>query len=363
MSFDNIANINGVEIFLSTQFSQRKKTAIKWILSIQLNGMHNVYVPNMKFKKIYIEPYVETSKVGSDIVPGSYEFDNIEQRLYIREKYTSLKITTDSVSWGIKSIFGFSIHFIYYLCVILSGKALVHAAGLKYKNKNILIPAFGGIGKTFLVTKFSINPDVQVYGDDLILVDESANIYPYLRPMCIYKYHYDKYLKNRLRQKFYYMWPSLLFRIILRARMELVDRYGLKLNLFNRIAHRKGYITTEVTSIISESQVPKAGGNIDHIILIKRLNVKNISVQRIESKDALKRCYIYASSVIQHEWSEYHKMLLTYTAFSCIDILNSVKDSEYVINNAFSMAKYVHVINIPLNANDSDIESAVLSIV
>jgi len=354
-------SINGVDICLSQDFSRRKLVAVKEVLHMQLKGMINVFVPGMVIKKIFLEPYEDSKEFVSESVPGVYKFREHDNKLFFIANKISLRVFRDTIYYGLDSIYGFSIHFLYFLCVIFSNKTLVHAAAFKINGKNVLIPAFGGIGKTFLVSKLSENFKNLVYGDDLVILDEQGRMYPYYRPMCVYKYHYQNYLKDRLRTKLYYLSPSLLWRVFLRFRFEILDKFGIKFTDMSRATYSKGYVTVPIKDILKKQQMPIEGGKIDKILLIKRKSVAVLEKKLlfdIEKSHASN----YVSSIIYHEWADYSKMIFAFSAFLGGEIISQIQKTESLVNRVIYASKEVWCIDIPINATDSDIEEAVLSV-
>jgi len=362
-NYDKICTINSVEIFISAEFSEKKRKAIDELLHTQLKGLVGVSVGDMKYSRIILEPFICDNVKEYELVPGVYKYTSNNQKLHLLDKQISLRITENSIYYGFNSIFGVSIHFLYFLCVVLSGKTLVHSAAFKHKGKNILVPAFGGIGKTFLVSKLSENPETSIYGDDLVLLDADNNIFPYHRPMCVYKYHYEKYLKGRLPRKLYFLYPSLFWRIVLRIRLEILDRFGWKFgNIGDSCTHSKGYVTIAVSDILNEDQIPKVGEKLDIIVIIKRTSSADISVESIDKTEDRKQSAKYISSIVHHEWAEYHKLMLAYDAFTKRSTSLQFRATELLIEKAFIETNKVYLIKLPVNAKDSEIEQALNSI-
>ncbi|OMH36181.1 hypothetical protein [Motiliproteus sp. MSK22-1] len=355
---NKVASINGVDVFVSSKFRSSQSKSISEVLNTQLKGFVNVKVCGMKYNKIYLEPYVCSNLENYEFVPGTYKYTSDNEKMFILKNKNSLRITDKAIYFGLDSIFGLSIHYLYFLCLTLSEKTLVHAAAFKIGGMNILIPAFGGIGKTFLVSKYSENKDVSIYGDDLVLLDKDVKIYPYHRPMCLYKYHYDKYLKSRLPDKLYYFYPSLLWRIVLRIRMELLDKFGWKIGNVENITHSKGYITTKVRSILSKNQIPTEGAALDKIIVIKRKKIPSVIINKIFREEEKKCSAKYVSSIVHHEWADYYRSILAYNAFTNRSTALQLKITEDLIENAFLNTEEIYEINIPIEATDLEIEQA-----
>jgi len=104
---------------------------------------------------------------------------------------------------------------IMYMKFLDVGIVFLHAAGVVRDGEGILMPAYGGTGKTTLSMALMAD-GYQLLGDDLLIVDVAAEkVYPYPRPLHIFtynvknlrgaripfKYRAAVYLKNVIR------WP------------------------------------------------------------------------------------------------------------------------------------------------------------
>lgn len=363
-NYEKLLTLNGIDVMISLKFAEKKRKAIDRWLHTQLKGLLNVDVGEMKCKRIYLEPYSIDSTLESEVVPGTYRFTPENKKLHLIDKKISLSILDEEIYYGFNTILGLSIHFLYFLCSVQNNKTLVHAAGFKYKGRNILVPAFGGIGKTFLVSKLSENLTTSIYGDDLVLLDKNNVIFPYHRPMCMYKYHYENYLKHRLPRRHYFLKPSLLWRILFRLRIEILDRFGFQIGAIDDFStHSKGYITTAVGDILDGCQIPKNGENLDIIVVIKRTSASEIAIKAITNIEDRKSLASYISAITHHEWTAYNKLILAYNAFTKQRISKQFRISENLIEKAFVNTEKVYLIHLPVNAKDLDIEKALDSLV
>lgn len=77
----------------------------------------------------------------------------------------------------------------FQLLLLENGYSLVHAAGLEKNNKSILLPSWGGVGKTATVVRMVKEKDWKLLGDDLLIIDSKGNVIPFLKPFVIYGYH------------------------------------------------------------------------------------------------------------------------------------------------------------------------------
>lgn len=67
--------------------------------------------------------------------------------------------------------------------------SFIHGAGIEINNKGIIFPAFGGAGKTLLVSELRKCGDFKFFGDDYVIADKNGNMHSYPSDFSIYDYH------------------------------------------------------------------------------------------------------------------------------------------------------------------------------
>lgn len=75
-----------------------------------------------------------------------------------------------------------------HLC-ITQDTAMVHAAMVNYRGAGILMPAWGGVGKTSTVAKLLAVPDVGFMADDWGFITAEGTLLSYAKPMFIKPHH------------------------------------------------------------------------------------------------------------------------------------------------------------------------------
>lgn len=76
------------------------------------------------------------------------------------------------------------------LSLLMCGHSLLHAAALEKNGKVLLLPSWGGVGKTATVCRFVREHGWRLLGDDLVIIGE-GKARPFLKPFVIYPYHKD----------------------------------------------------------------------------------------------------------------------------------------------------------------------------
>ena len=88
-----------------------------------------------------------------------------------------------------------------YLQLLLApqGVSMVHAAGVERNGDVLLLPAFGGAGKTLAAGVLVQEHGYRFLGDDIVLLTREGQVLPFPRPLMLYGYHdvvYGDYLKK-----------------------------------------------------------------------------------------------------------------------------------------------------------------------
>jgi hypothetical protein len=82
------------------------------------------------------------------------------------------------------------IEVLLWLQLLKKGLTFVHAAGLKFKEKAVIFPAWPEVGKTSLtVALLKRCHNWSFLGDDMIILSRQGVVYPYPRPFAVYSYH------------------------------------------------------------------------------------------------------------------------------------------------------------------------------
>ena len=76
------------------------------------------------------------------------------------------------------------------ILLVNQGYTLIHGAGIEKNGKALILPSWGGVGKTATVCHFIRKENWRLLGDDLTIVGHNS-VLPFLKPFVIYPYHKD----------------------------------------------------------------------------------------------------------------------------------------------------------------------------
>jgi hypothetical protein len=88
-------------------------------------------------------------------------------------------------------------------CALLHrGSALIHASGIEVDGQGLLLPAWGGVGKSTLASQAVLHGRAKFISDDHTIIDRSGTMHLHLLPIHYYAYHADQdsVLNTRMRE-------------------------------------------------------------------------------------------------------------------------------------------------------------------
>jgi hypothetical protein len=266
---------------------------------------------------IFIYDHSKCPKFENSIVISNYYYYNSNNYLNIPiEKFCFNFIDVPFVVYCEKFLIPLS--FLIELILLTKGYSLIHAAAAKYKGKNYLFPAFGGVGKTTTISAI-IYSGGKLFGDDMNIINE-RKILSYPSDFSIYPYHLDILkIENGFRI------DKILDKII--EPLEKHKNYrAIKLLLLILYSIKIKYINMSPKKIFGENCIIKEG-QIEEIYYLCRLenSLDEITVKRINSSDLAEICV----NVLFQEWYQSMAILYTYSAlskFSLTSLFSEIKD-------------------------------------
>ena len=115
--------------------------------------------------------------IGQDV----YLDEQYGVRVEKHEDYWRLIVTQECNEWLV---------IVLQLALLNCEHSLIHAAALEKDGKVLLLPSWGGVGKTATVCRFIREYGWRLLGDDLVIIGE-GRVLPFLKPFVIYPYHKD----------------------------------------------------------------------------------------------------------------------------------------------------------------------------
>ena len=236
--------------------------------------------------------------------------------------------------------------------LLAKGMSFLHCAGMEIFGKSFIFPAFGGTGKTTLVSYARKDPSFVFYGDDFVIIDEDTGMYSYPSDFSIYEYHlanfpelsesrYEKYLvERRLKRARELNLAKIPGFLLLRQRLS-------KLNIKSateddrRISWDQDYVKVPVRHLI-ESEGIGEYTKLTHVIFLEKYSGNELSLDSIDQDEGVKE----ATGILDVEFRYSIIYLQLLGAFGITDYTHYVQRTMDVIRSCFSKMK-IYRISIP----------------
>lgn len=118
---------------------------------------------------------------GAYIGENVYLDEQYGARIETHPEYWRLLVTQECNEWLV---------IVLQLALLNCNHSLIHAAALEKEGQVLLLPSWGGVGKTATVCRFIREHGWRLLGDDLVIIGE-GRVLPFLKPFVIYPYHRD----------------------------------------------------------------------------------------------------------------------------------------------------------------------------
>ena len=175
--------------------------------------------------------------------------------------HITLKVTQECNEWLVICM---------ELLLIELNCTFVHAAALEKNKEVVLLPSWGGVGKTATVMRMVRENGWRLLGDDLIILKEDK-ILPFLKPFVIYPYHRnlfpEVFNENRGRVVTNLKISKLLSKAIPTAKR--IMRFVPRLLAFAR-KHNPQSMRVSPRRIFNQEQL-SSGGELKKIIWLERV--------------------------------------------------------------------------------------------
>lgn len=204
--------------------------------------------------------------------------------------------------------------------LIKHGGALIHAGAFTIGGKGILLPAWGGVGKSTLVSRSVLHGTGSFIADDHAVVSEDGNMHLYTLPIHLYSYHLknDNVLRERALSNF-----------------SFLNRAQLPLGSLLRPRRAVRWIAPQ--SIYTESKLARAS-TIDQVIVMFRGNTEKFIWKECSPEEAA----IPSAGIILREITGFSDRLALGSAGwekgPLPDLADSCRRIQSIYKSAFSSA-------------------------
>lgn len=236
--------------------------------------------------------------------------------------------------------------------LLKQGLSFIHGAGVEINGKGVVFPAFGGAGKTILISELRKFDNFKFFGDDYVIVDKNRNMFSYPSDFSIYPFHlpifselehsvFSRYLFRRKIFGFYYNGKraiNFIWRRLSRRGVPLLRGWNAD------------YVKVPVVKLISDKNIG-CQTKLTAAIFLSRYSGHEIHVEEIP----LDQLTQFTDGILWLESQHAMPYLSVLAAFGLIDLSNFAKNQHDVLKNCFTHIKRFRIL-IP---HEIDIESYV----
>lgn len=246
----------------------------------------------------------------------------------------------------------FPMSLIVHLVLLSKGYSLVHAAGVEFKGRRYLFPAFGGVGKTAL-TAAIIFAGGKLYGDDMSIVGKEE-ILSYPQDFSVYPYHLrllklqDKSIEKAFKKTAFFDRITNVLRHIDISPARVIKR---------ALDSRKIPCVSVSPRLIFGDNCFASKGKINEIYYLRRSAfASNIQVTSMDAKELAKVC----TNILLHELYEFVRPLYAYSALFSFSLDKVYNDTRMILENLFSACP-CHLMEIPQSMSDIQFQKEIMS--
>jgi hypothetical protein len=250
-----------------------------------------------------------------------------------------------------------SIPYLLQLGLVRTGRSFVHSAAVAYGSRSFVFPAFGGVGKTLLVSQLVSKEGFRLLGDDLCVVTQDGLATAYARPFCLYEHH-----REALEQVFEqfgvnHAWPNIMGRVVRRLLDTANIRAGVRVPHNRYRGIRGDYVLVSPIKIYGPEKICTEALPIGAVVLLRRQpKLDRIRIEECSWDDAAR----FASNVTLHEWKTELPSMLAGAAVS--GRTSPHEATAQVINSAFRAAQRTLVLSLPQKIDVAEYIGAVTEI-
>lgn len=307
----SLHNLVGIEIDNNYPWLD-SLTILKGVARVDENEYYKcrAYIEVQKKERLDLE---DCRDLGQGVYISKHAFVDMNYGIRIERPESNkliLKVTQECNEWLIICL---------QIMLLELDATLIHAAALEKEGQVLLLPSWGGVGKTATVVRMINEKGWRLLGDDLIVLHK-GNVLPYLKPFVIYPYHKDlfpkvfekkkKMLVNNLEIN------SLMSKFI--PPVKKILRLMPSLLAFAR-KHNPQSMRVNPREIFEDAHI-STGGALSKIIWLERIKDKELVYEKIDPS-------ILASKTV---------------AVTCLEIFSERLRSAYILFGS-GIVKYEEV--------------------
>lgn len=271
-----------------------------------------------------------------------------------------IRLAHERLTYWCPSASHLSVPYLIQLLLPSRNRSFVHCAALAVRGAGVLLPSFGGIGKTSLVAEALREDGVKLLGDDLCMVAADGTLLGYPRPFALYRYHMPLFEDYYRRNRFRYLRPPLFWRIVFRAAREARARLNVPLPRAPHVTHVGGYVTANPVDLFGSDSIEMGGVPLTKVICMTRSPAVTAPIR---APLTVERASAFAIGVTLHEWAEFHRRELAYSIHRAVPPSGPDFACERIVGAAFQRVREVHSVTLPETLSPAQVFDAIRDVI
>ncbi len=223
------------------------------------------------------------------------------------------------------------------LLLVPQGVTMVHAAGLEKDGRALLLPAFGGAGKTLAAGVLVRDYGYKFLGDDIVLVKSDGTILPFPRPLFFYPHHidvFDRYFGNRAGSVSRQRLSKAIKRNIVR-RMPLkqlvksfAESFGIE-GVLRRAASSHDHLDSAAPAEVFKPEAIGTGSPVSKIVFLQRHTGHELTISEIKPDLLATRMF----AILMNEWKSEWPQIISAGGYGAINLATHYEQFARVIKS------------------------------
>lgn len=329
-------------------------------VSNQLAGLKPVGTSSAEYT-LSIETYRSASKSNIRYTGGPVErvdenqIDLPNEKVAVRFSPNNLTVYLD--------VSGMPINPWLQLLLVPQGVTLVHAAAVEKNGSALLLPAFGGAGKTLATGLLVRDHDYKFLGDDIVMLKADGSVLPFPRPLFFYNHHLDVF------EDFFAKRKSVVAqqRILGSMKRNLVRSMPLKQFLKNlaksmgvegtlrRVAATREYLDAGTAEEVFGVEALGSGSPLGKIVFLQRSSGSSVELLESSSENLVSRTF----AILMNEWKAEWPHVVAAAGYGVIDLAVHYRQFESILRSSHENVP-AYTLMIPKTASPHEYVSHLL---
>lgn len=245
------------------------------------------------------------------------------------------------------------------LLLVPQGVSLVHAAAVEKDGHSLLLPAFGGAGKTLATGLLVRDHGYKFLGDDIVMLTAQGSVLPFPRPLFFYNHHLDvfgDFFANRksvvAQQRIVGSMKRKLVRSI--PLKQVVKNFAKTMGAegtLRRVAATREYLDAGSAEDVFGASSLGTGSPLGRIVFLQRSSGGSLELQETSTDHLVGRMF----AILMNEWKAEWPRVIAAAGYGAVDLadhyerftsilrsgVNNIPTSTLVIPKAASPHEYV----------------------